>query len=119
MGGTEADLTKFFNDAVTAFSTGGDLTPYLDANATVYSIRRHEPHSKSDAVAYLKQQYMYGTKYTPPKNPSVTLNADGTGAIIQGTTTRTDKDYPNGQLLIFCCTCVYNTGWLLSTLWAA
>jgi hypothetical protein len=119
MGGTEADLREFFNEAFTAFNNDGDLSRFLDPNATVYSIRLHEPYSKSGVTTYLNQQYQANTRYTSPANLTVTLNADGTGAIIQGTTTRTDKDYPSGQQLIFCCTFVYNNGWLLSVLWAA
>lgn len=118
--GTEAELRAFFSEVVTAFNNHQDLTRFLDANATVFSVGHHQPHSgQQAAAAYITQQYQDNPSFSQPADPIVTLNARGTGAIIQGTTTWKDNNRPNGEPLKFCCTFVYNSGWLISTLWAA
>jgi hypothetical protein len=121
MGGTQADLTKFFNEAINAFNHGQDMTPFLDANATVYSISHQQAYTPQHAAAlYLKKQYQDHPKLTGMATSHTTLNTNGTGATIQGTATWKDDHYPKGEDVIFCCTFVYkNNRWLFSTLWAS
>ncbi len=121
-GGTEEQLMKFFTEAVNAFNEHLDLTQYLDANATVYSVNHKiAHHPRFIANAYLMKQYEDDPCFTQTDILTVAVNAAGTGAIILGKTTWTDNNNLDGEQLIFSCTLVYDQakGWLLSTLWAS
>jgi hypothetical protein len=120
-GGTEAQLMEFFTKAVHAFNEHLDLTQYLDANATVYSVsHKIAHHPRFIANAYLMKQYEDDPSFTLDSF-TVAVNAAGTGAIIQGKTTWTDNNKLGGEQLIFSCTLVHDQakGWLFSTLWAS
>jgi hypothetical protein len=128
MGSTQAELQKFFKNVGEAFNKRDeDLERFLEENATVYSVEHHKAyHGKAKAAAYLKQQYNDNPKFTD-RNMKVTVNKSGTGGIIQGTLTWTDKDHKDGEKLMFCYTFVYKKRnendeeerWYISTLWAA
>jgi hypothetical protein len=124
MPGTKAALMEFFKSGVTAFNGHADMTPFLDENATVFSVNHHHAYSpQAVAAAYLELQYHDNPTFTIPNdsNVSVALNKTSTAAVIQGITTWTDDNHP-GEPLTFRCTFVYNEDqatWLFSTMWAA